>query len=265
MPITVQCVCGKAFKVRDDLLGQQVTCQVCGANVQVQAESTAAAIPPPLSSLRPEAPSATNADTMECPACAERIPQKSRQCPLCKEPIRNSMTPDEIAQALQEVQNGLAAANAAQEAALAGGFLNFSSKILIGINIFFAIGVVLGMMTHDGGGIIAVCIIVDLPFAIALLVALANDFAASKIKTADGPDVAYKRFFKAVQTGRARKAFAALVPTARQADHAPSIKFNNSKIAHNPQTLGWKNPDELKSIGNPRFSRAPAPTPGFYA
>jgi len=44
MPITVTCDCGKSFKVKDEVLGTLVKCQVCGKDVMAE-ERVAAPAP----------------------------------------------------------------------------------------------------------------------------------------------------------------------------------------------------------------------------
>lgn len=80
MPVSVECSCGKQFKVMDDLAGSAVRCLECDALVN---------IPDPYAEPEVDDGSPTRA----CPACAEQIPKGVAQCPVCKEQLQRSKRP----------------------------------------------------------------------------------------------------------------------------------------------------------------------------
>jgi hypothetical protein len=86
MPIAVACTCGKQFRVRDDQAGTLVNCQVCGAQCQVPLSDAVGVIAPPAAKLVSAPLEIEN--TINCPACAEKIPAASRKCPLCSEVLK---------------------------------------------------------------------------------------------------------------------------------------------------------------------------------
>ncbi len=228
MPISVQCTCGKTFRVKDELAGTPVTCQVCGAQIlaveaPIAQPAFAQAIPP-------------SSGTVPCPACAEPIPTGSRSCPICGESLGSAaISSDELAKALDLIRNELARHSPAQDDELRGGM--WSGKT-IALGVLAAASLVLlaiGAMSRCGEPALVSGIVLGLCFGIPTLVSFFNDRNAMHLQEAAGPVQAYKRFFMAVRTGRTGKAYAALIPPARQSEHPPSIVLKNPKIPHSPQ------------------------------
>ena len=102
MPITVNCQCGKVFKVKDEVAGTTIQCQVCGKQISVPAQGAVlataglperppiAVAPPPVIRTVPipvepvaPPPAIAGIATMACPSCAEKIPGYCTECPFC--------------------------------------------------------------------------------------------------------------------------------------------------------------------------------------
>jgi hypothetical protein len=237
VPITVNCSCGKIFKVRDEFVGKEVMCQVCGQKVMAQ---DAAMLRPALNFTTPknsETVPATNADSINCPACAESIPVQSAFCPLCGEVTGTMLAADDQAAMLQErikLLDAHIASPTAKEAdiKIKGGF--FATKTIV-VGLFAGLGLFLivsgsMMAARDGGGVIAVGIVLGLIFGICLIVSLVNDNKSNHIQDVDKPEEAFRRFYKAIQTNRANKAFISLIPSARKTGPVKTIKFKNASI-----------------------------------
>jgi hypothetical protein len=221
MPTSVTCACGKMFKVRDDLVGSTVTCQVCGAAVPVPSPThdltdvsprRSAPVAPPF------APPPSN--TIACPACAEQIPAGALRCPLCKEEIVRDLTPEQqrtqLAELLRSVTEHATDAHAVeQDAAQRGGFFAVKTLVLGGFAILSLILLVGGVLATNGEVAIVMGVILGLIFGLATLVSLSNDNQASHIQDAPTAEKAFRRYFMAMQTGRQRKAYFALAPSAR--------------------------------------------------
>lgn len=228
MPISVQCTCGKTFRVKDELAGLPVTCQVCGAQIL----ATEAPAVPPIHA--PTAP--PSAGTSSCPACAEPIPAGARRCPHCGESLASTvMSNEELAKALDLIRAELARHSPDQDDVLRGGMWS-GKTIALGVLALASMALLAyGAMSRNGEPAVVFGIILGLCFGIPTLVSFFNDRHAMYLQEAEGPVQAYKRFYMAVKTGRTGKAFAALIPPARQAEHPPTIAFKNPKIPNNPQ------------------------------
>jgi len=243
MPITVNCTCGKVFRVRDEAAGTVVKCQVCGAPVTVVAAAMAAATvavaapPRPQPVPVPAMPAAPRADMVECPACAEMIPIGVRRCPSCDEAVAVSLTAAQAEGMIAERLAGIDAlesdpAALAADAALRG--MAWSVQTIV-LGVFLAGSVLLllaGVVSHAHDADVAVGfgIFLGLCFGIPFCVSLSNDHAAHHIQDALKPEQAYKRWIQALKTRRTNKAFAALAPAARTVGHVETIRFSSPKI-----------------------------------
>lgn len=256
MPISVQCGCGKVFKVRDEQAGQSVACQVCGALLTV-AEAPAAVPesapfrPATAASAVPVASDPSKAGRIPCPACAELILPEARVCPFCKEKFRNHLSADERNHVLEGIRASLRAANRGSEEALRGGMLSGKSKVLLFIELFFAVLFVWGIAGgRNAEPQLVLGIIFGILFGICVLVSLYNDHVAAHIQDADTADKAFKKYFAAIKTGRAKKAYAALVPPARKATGIELVKFTNPKFERRDARTSFSSVKEFKAYWN---------------
>ncbi|HLX62919.1 MAG TPA: zinc ribbon domain-containing protein [Planctomycetota bacterium] len=245
MPVTVNCTCGKVFKVKDELAGRAVTCQVCGRTLTAPMFDAAAPVnfaPPPVPPAnyysKPPAPIAA---TMQCPACAEDIPANARFCPLCGEVLKDTLSQEDQTALLQDAATKLDAHLADMSAQMddqriKGGFLSVKS-IIAGIFLLLALALLIKGITdpspNDGPVFVVLGVIATFITGICFLVSLMNDSKASHITDAPRADIACRNFFSAVKTGRAGKAFVALIPSARTSGSAETIQFKDEKIPVN--------------------------------
>ncbi len=237
MPIDVTCLCGKAFKVKDEFAGREVRCQVCGAAVSVPAlsESPIDHAVTPSFEMFDSAPAITgqdtNKDTKECPACAENIPRRARRCPACGEDITRFVGADEAQALLQETVNALEAhianpASLEMDRSIQGGLIS-KSTIFIGIlTLLSGVLFLVGMNAERDGdvwcGFGAIC---GMVFGLSFLVAWSRDRRCAHIQDAPNPRLALKRYFLAIRTGRWAKAYTALTPTARKTGSVCTLQF----------------------------------------
>ncbi|MCW8132548.1 MAG: hypothetical protein KIS92_19525 [Planctomycetota bacterium] len=253
MPISVACTCGKTFRVRDDLAGQTVTCQVCGASVQaVAAEESAAPPPPPV--VAQALPAAPAGETMACPACAEAIPRNSLRCPYCKERLSSHLTEDQKAAFIQGLKQSMESHAPAMDDDLRGGLMTLKTMVVGGFAFAFVVLFLYGIMARDAQAAGVFGFIFGGIFGIAFLVSLNNDYQAHHIPDASSADQALKRYLTALQNRRSRKAFAAVTPLGRRAKDVESIKFNNPKVAHTPVLSSYGDADGLQKYWKTIFA-----------
>jgi len=262
----IKCTCGKAIDVKDEAAGTAVVCQACGREVHVPgASGPAGAVPEAPSVPLPQAAPDTGPSST-CPFCAERIPSGSRSCPLCHEAIPAPGSSIACPACAERIPSGLSSCPLCGEAitapwsqeeqkrllaerivslenhakdmqaqfadkALKAGFL--SAKTIV-VGVFLALGILMicigGSASQDSEAWIFLGVMTSLGFGIPVLVSLANDYRAFHIQDASSPLTAFKRFFSAVQTGRAAKAYVSLAPEARVAGEVKSVTFENPKI-----------------------------------
>ena len=240
MPIRVKCTCGKIFRVKDEYAGRQVQCQVCQAEITVpespelSEEAQAAPMPAPMPEPGPTAPQTA---TVECPACAESIPAGSAVCPLCGESLSGQL---DAGQASRILDDSLASLDAhlgdrqstEEDTRLKGGLLTTKTIVLMVITGLCVAMIASGAsMRRDGEPLIAIGIILGIIFGISVLVSLTNDYRSIHIQDCRDPAKALKNYLTAIRTKRTSKAFACLVPEARQSGRARSVKFTKIKSA----------------------------------
>jgi hypothetical protein len=238
MPVTANCSCGKIFKVKDEFAGTQVKCQVCGREILVPTENATALeeAPPVLLAPAPEDAQAT----ITCPSCAEQIPKKAARCPLCKALILSQLSPEDfqagLAKCIEEVDAHLAdPAGTELDTKLKGKKWSTSLLIFRVLTVLCGVMLVSGFCVHNGEGLIGMGIIFGVIFGLVTLALWCRDRAANSIQQAATADVAYRRFYGALRSGWAGKAYAALAPAARKVGQVETLKFKNPKI---PSSVG---------------------------
>lgn len=253
MPISVACVCGKTFRVRDEVAGQMVTCQVCGASVLANAVAAVEPIASP-GLIHAAAPKVPETDNISCPACAEAIPRKSIRCPFCKEALSTSLTDSQKNTVIKGVLQSLDSHSTAQDDDLRGGLLCLKTMILGGITFSFLVLFLYGIMAQNAEGAGVLGFIFGAGFGISFLVSLNNDYQAHHIQDSSSADTALKRFVGAIRTGRVKKAYAAIAPLSRNAHGVASIKFNNAKVAQNAGSSSYNDPKSYAKYWTTIFS-----------
>ena len=260
MPISVRCSCGKVFKVRDEMAGKDVTCQVCRGIVKVPAEPSYAPpsedVPLPAAEM-PPAPAPPGAgvsrlklpDMMQCPACAEAIPLSSMFCPICGEQLPTLVSTEQkkehLAKVLATLDEYVANSdNLAADRKMRGSTFSPLGIVLAVLSVCLLSMIPMGLAVHDGEPLIILGAILGGLLAIISLVALGNDYIYSHISDAKTPVAAFKRYVGAIRSGRANKAFASLVPTARNARAPLTIRFE--KIPPNPGTFPFNEPQSFR-------------------
>jgi len=233
--ILVSCVCGKQFKVFNDLAGTNVRCHGCQKMCRVGAAEPELDI-----DFDPNTPD--DGSTKTCPACAEVIPKRARACPLCKEVLAvgsDRLSPAEREAVLAGVIEGIRQQPPTLDAELAGGFLSGKSIVLLVLCGLGLVSFIFGMATRGGEGFSVMGVIIGMIFTIPVIVSLVNDNKASHIQDAPTAQEALSRYLMAVKTGRTKKAYAALVPSSRTATTAETVRFKNPKIANQPKRMAF--------------------------
>jgi hypothetical protein len=227
MSFAVKCPCGNVLNVRDEFLDRQVECQVChtcftASPIPDAPEPVAAAFSAP----------ATASAGLTCPFCAEAIPEAAVFCPLCGKSLSGKLTTAQGAQLAAAASAQLDAYvadpdNLAADNALRGRLLSVMS-IVLGILAATCIGMIVAgaFVQGDGGGLlIGFGICLGFIFLISLQVSVSHDYSASHIRDAKTPQKALRRYFIACKTGRYKKAFACLAPSARNGAMVRPLKF----------------------------------------
>lgn len=239
MPIALTCGCGKMFKVKDELAGGQVNCQVCGSALAVPAASAVAETPavrvvaPPLAA-RPESagPQAKpGASLCACPSCSEAIPSNARQCPFCDEIIQLQMSEEEQKNHLVQLLRSIREQDlqrAEVEARSRGGFMAQKSIVLGSLAVLGIASILVGALASGLEGLIALGVFLVLIFGIAALVSLSNDYGAAHIQDAPSAEKAFRRYFMSMKTARYSKAYYALAPLTRE--NAPVEPLKLAKL-----------------------------------
>src|SRR5689334_20612646 len=168
MPITVNCNCGKVFKVKDETAGATVVCQVCGRELVV-GESLPPAAAVPVAAMAAAATIAVEPKTVSCPACAEQIPARSIKCPMCGEALTKRLEKDEFTAAIEQVRSELDAhlddAQAMESDATLRGGLTVLTIVLMAL---FGIGVLMVVsgiaMGDNGAGLVGFGVFIGLIF-----------------------------------------------------------------------------------------------------
>jgi hypothetical protein len=170
-------------------------------------------------------------NSIECPACAETIPSDSRICPECEEILKQTISPELVRSKVKEVVEGIAEERANPSAMqslsdIKGG--RFSKKTVIAFT-FLILGTTLLIYGISNGrnyeGFNVVGIILMIISSISLLVCMIHDNQANNIQSSSKPEIAYKRFFMSIRSGRIEKAYVALSPYARKSQSTQPIKF----------------------------------------
>ncbi len=227
--ITLTCMCGKVFQLIDDAVGTTFACPLCHRELTVTPADTGKPVkaPPPL---------AIPDGSIACPTCAAVIPAQSRICPQCNQSLFPTLTPDEfqavITERLAEIDRHLSNSESAEEdLRLKGGALSIKSIVILA---FFVLGLVMTIMgsnmSSNGETCLGLGIVTLVIFFIPVIVTMINDRKANHIQDADSPDIALRNFLTAVKTGRSRKAYVSLIPSARVAGPVETIKFPSNKI-----------------------------------
>lgn len=263
MPVTVSCACGKVFKVKDEMAGKEVTCQVCGRTVSVPAldappasdpawgvpqglaKAPAPVMPAPAMPRGPEAalvPAAAAPapvdENISCPACAETISRLAAHCPFCGEKLNVKFSQQEqvalLDQAVAELDAHIASPEKmAEDAELKGGTISVKTIIAGILWVPCVLGIISGLMMNnrsDGSGIACFAGFVGVIVSICLIISLTNDFKSANISSAPSPETALRNFFVACKTGRYKKGYVALAPLARDEGTVETIKFKDQKI-----------------------------------
>jgi hypothetical protein len=257
MPVTVSCTCGKIFKVKDELAGTSVLCQICGKEVIAPAVQ-------PLSaeqnkSPEPAALNSAAVDNMACPSCAESIPRKSRKCPFCGEIVKTKLSSEEQSALIQERISNLDAHLAslggrANDEKIKGAQYAVKTIVLAVLAAFAVLMFVSGFFVRDGSGLSVFGFLMLLAFGIPALVSFINDGKAMQISDSPSADVAFRRFLMAVRTGRSNKAYVTLPPAAREAGVVETIKFNDSRIAIHEGRYTIRDPKSFKEYWKTIFT-----------
>lgn len=244
MPISVSCVCGKVFKVKDEQAGQQVICQVCGRTLIAPLADPAPTAIAPFEAPIPQAelpraysPPAAPA-TIPCPTCGESISPNASICPYCNELVSGTVSKIDrdaiLKDALAKLDAHIADPIAQSEDRKMFGRATSGKTITAGIITGFVMALTLlaGTTSRNAsiGGILGMALFMGFIPAICLLVSYLNDSKASHIQNAKTPEEALKNFFTAVRTGRTAKAFVALTPSARTSGPAKTIEFTHKSI-----------------------------------
>lgn len=260
MPIAVACTCGKQFRVRDDQAGTLVNCQVCGAQCQVPLSDAVGVIAPPAAKLASAPLEIEN--TINCPACAEKIPAASRKCPLCSEVLKageQRLSDEEKTLLLEAAKKSLDSYSPSMDPVAAS---RFATKTII-LGIITALFVVIFLMgfvvqSRDSAVFHVFGVIFGLAFGIPFLISLSNDSNASTITESKSAEQAFKNYFMAIRTGRIEKAYRAVAPIGRKAENADSIRFKNPKIEHAPKVRHFSDAKSFKAYWKQIFS-GPSP------
>lgn len=230
MPITVACVCGKRFRVRDEMAGQAVQCKVCDGEVQVPVVEE---VPPPAAA--DIAPPLAKA---ECPECAEAIPPDAHLCPYCGTSLKRAVPPATTKALIQELRDSTNSyiGTADQEA----DARRYRYSLFRPANIILAILLALGLVlfgagfsfsrTEDGIGLIIAGLILAICFGAALISVLSRNAKANKIQQADYAIEAFTRWFNAIHTKRYEPAFLAVAPCGRNREIVELPDVNASEI-----------------------------------
>jgi len=207
------------FKVKDDLAGAQVACQVCGATVAVPEPGQEVQQPPAATPAQPPPPSSPQRTTAPCPSCAEPIPANAIICPYCKEEVTPDLSPEQqrtrLAELLKSVQSH-DAQGIADDDMNRGGFFAVKTIVVGIISALSLLLIAVGAASANLSGLIVLGVILLIIFGIAFLVSVNNDYQASHIHDAPSAAKALSRYLKAAQTNRQSKAYYALAPLARK-------------------------------------------------
>ncbi len=236
--LTIRCACGKTFSVKEKFRDRDVRCQACDEMIKVceaiiaESEDAPEQVEPVTQrqdQYVPEPIPAESSDdaaalqTIECPACAEIIPADAQECPTCGESLVQYLDPGQQEIVLQKVMHELRqttgdAAFPDKVRKAKGGFLSAKSIILAVVTLAFVALIIVGLFVgqRDRGAFFGFGFIFGIPFMIALIVSLINDYVCHHVQDAKNPQQAFKRYFKAVKTGRCKKAFACLAPSAQK-------------------------------------------------
>lgn len=248
MPLSVTCACGKMFKVRDDLAGTQVSCQVCGSSIAVPLPGQGVQVAPVAHRVEtppPAAPAAAGA-MKACPSCAEQIPANVFRCPFCKEQFSEEMPVEQQREQLAKLLGSVRNHDPQSDAMSRGGFFAGKTIVLASLSGLSLLGIAAGFAGTDLEGLAVAGIIFLLIFGIAFLVSAWNDYQASHIQDAASAEKALRRYLLAAQTNRSLKAYYALAPHART--DAPVAPPPLEKIpANNAGPSQVNDPESFKS------------------
>lgn len=235
MPITLNCSCGKVFRVKDEHHGKKVRCQVCktvltavpAAGQPSQAET----VPVPAESAMPAA-TQNDVERRECPFCAEMIPVKARKCRFCGESLKHHLTDEmreaALAAAMEELEKHLNSGRLQQTDEKMIGRLCTTRTIVLVLLLLCSVGMIgYGAVSgRNGEPWLVFGIIFGIIFSIASLVAFINDYRSYHIQDAADAAKAFTRYFKSIRP-RKERAYASLLPSARHCDSAEAVRFEN--------------------------------------
>lgn len=222
MPIAVECTCGKRFNVKDEWAGQTVQCQVCESSVIVpypENESASQPVAETEQFYESSPIQEVDNDSKLCEFCAEPISASAIICPLCGERLTETLPQHQIIEVLKASAEELDAhtsdlENIENDIKLAGKTIGAMTITLSIISLLSLAMIVGGAVMKDGTGLIVFGVILLFCFGLGFLVALTNDLKA-KISDNETPLKAFKSFVGAITTNRTTKAFARLIPSAR--------------------------------------------------
>jgi hypothetical protein len=210
---------------------------VCGRSVNVPVAAPDGSFELAAAPVRfATAPQPQSQAMMTCPACAETIAGSPTRCPHCGEALAAHLSKEDQAAlleaAVQRLDAHLASPSAReQDERIKGGWLTGKTYTAIVFTVLPAALAIMGLlMRRDGEGLIVMGVIFGIIALICFAVSMANDAKANTIRTAPSPETACRNFLTALKTGRANKAFVALVPSAREVSGVKSIEFKNPKI-----------------------------------
>ena len=159
---------------------------------------------------------------------------------MCGESVGKTLEPEEYDAALAQMRTALAAhvdnSDAMEkDAAMKGGSMAVKTIVLIAIFGLCMVMLIAGltMRRGDGEGLVVMGIMFGVIFAIPVIVSWLNDTKANHIQDAATPALALTNYLVAVKTGRAQKAYAALVPPGRKSGLVETIKYKGDIPHHN--------------------------------